>query len=140
MLKDWSEVYSIGIAEIDEQHQGFFAASHRLYESIMDLAGKDAVAEAIAFMHDYAEHHFATEEAFMRQHDYAGLADHLRLHRAFMETLNGLEQDLHNFGPSERLADRALDITQDWLINHIADEDVLYAMDFKFRQATQAPE
>lgn len=134
MLKDWSDVYSIGIDEIDEQHRGFFAASHRLYEKIVDLSGKDAVAEAIAFMRTYADHHFATEEAFMRQHQYAGLAEHLKLHQAFMETLNGLEQDLNHFGPSERLADRALDITQDWLINHIADEDVLYAMDFKSRR------
>jgi hemerythrin len=48
-----------------------------------------------------------------------------------MDTLARLEDDLRNFGPDARLADRALDITQDWLINHIADEDVLYALHVK---------
>jgi len=31
------------------------------------------------------------------------------------------------FGPSQALADRALEIAQDWLIDHIADEDSQYA-------------
>ncbi len=133
MLKDWSNVYSIGIDEIDAQHKGFFAASHDLYEKIMDRTGKDAVAASVAYMRDYADSHFRTEEAFMRKHEYPGLAEHLRLHAAFMDTLARLEDDLRNFGPNERLADRALDITQDWLINHIADEDVLYALHMKSR-------
>ncbi len=139
MLKDWSDVYSIGIAEIDEQHKGFFAASHGLYEAIMDRSGKDAVGQAIVFMRDYADSHFRTEEAFMRKHEYDGLAEHLRLHAAFMDTLAGLEDDLRNFGPNERLANRALDITQDWLINHISDEDVLYALHVKSRTGDQWP-
>jgi hemerythrin len=139
MLKDWSDVYSIGIPEIDEQHKGFFAASHRLYDAIMDFTGKDAVAEAIAFMRDYAGTHFRTEEAFMRRHDYLGLDEHIKLHVAFMATLRNLEDDLSNFGPDERLADRALDITQDWLINHIADEDVLYALHVKSRIDDELP-
>lgn len=133
MLKDWSSVYSIGIDEIDEQHKGFFAASHDLYEKIMDRTGKDAVAESVAYMRGYADSHFRTEEAFMRRHEYPGLGEHLRLHAAFMDTLARLEDDLRNFGPDERLADRALDITQDWLINHIADEDVLYSLHVKSR-------
>lgn len=128
MLRDWSDVYLIGIAEIDQQHQGFFAAAHRLYEDILDREGKNAVVEAMAFMRNYAEQHFQTEEAFMRKHDYPGLKEHLRLHAAFFRRLDGLEDDLMIFGPSQDLADRALDITQDWLIDHIADEDMLYSL------------
>jgi hemerythrin len=131
MLREWSDVYLIGIEEIDRQHQGFFTASHRLYEAILDREGREGVIEAVAFMRDYAESHFDTEEAFMRRHAYPDLADHLRQHVAFMRHLDDLENDLRTFGPSQELADRALEMTQDWLIDHIADEDVLYALHVK---------
>ncbi|AFL74094.1 bacteriohemerythrin [Thiocystis violascens] len=131
MLRDWSDIYLIGIAEIDRQHQGFFTAAHRLYEDILDRDGKSAVVEAMAFMREYAEQHFQTEEAFMRQHHYPSLQEHLRLHAGFFRRLDELENDLMIFGPSQALADRALDITQDWLIDHIADEDMLYSLHFR---------
>lgn len=131
MLKEWSDAYRIGIAEIDEQHQGFFDAAHRLYDAIVDFKGKEVVAEVVAFMRGYAERHFKTEEAFMRRHAYPGLDAHMKEHVAFFLRLEELEQDLTLIGPSQGLADRALDITQDWLIDHIADEDVLYALHVK---------
>ncbi|MBK1717076.1 bacteriohemerythrin [Thiocystis violacea] len=136
MLRDWSDVYLIGIADIDQQHRGFFAASHRLYEDILDREGKSAVTEAITFMRDYAESHFQTEEVFMREHDYPAIKEHLRQHVAFFRSLDELENDLMIFGPSQDLADRALDITQDWLIDHIADEDMLYSLHIKGRLAS----
>jgi hemerythrin len=131
MLKDWSDVYRIGIDEIDLQHQGFFAASHQLYEAILNRDGPQGVIEAIAFMREYADTHFSAEEDFMRAHAYPDLADHLRQHNGFMRHLDDLENDLRTFGASQELADRALEMTQDWLIDHIADEDVLYALHVK---------
>jgi hemerythrin len=128
MLREWSDVYSVGIPEIDEQHRGFFAASHRLYERILDREAKTGVEEALTFMRDYAQSHFQSEEEFMRRHQYPALAAHQTLHAAFIRRLNALAEDLTNFGPSQDLADRALDLTQDWLVDHIADEDVLYAL------------
>jgi len=128
MLRDWSDVYSVGIAEIDHQHQGFFEASHRLYQRILEREELQAVAEALTFMRDYAASHFSTEESFMRDHAYPALAAHQALHAAFFKRLDALADDLATFGPSQDLADRALDLTQDWLVDHITDEDVLYAL------------
>jgi hemerythrin len=128
MLRDWSEAYSVGIPEIDRQHQGFFNAAHLLYERILDRQEREAVQEAMAFMHDYAATHFRTEEAFMREHAYPALQQHQTLHAAFFRRLDALAEDLANFGPSPDLAERALDLTQEWLVDHIADEDVLYAL------------
>jgi len=139
MLKNWSDVYSIGIAEIDEQHRRFFEAAHRLYEGILDREGRAAVVEAISFMRDYANRHFQTEEVFMREHDYPGLKDHLRQHAAFFRCLDELENDLMIFGPSQDLAEHALDITQDWLIEHISDEDMLYSLHVKAERSGATP-
>jgi hemerythrin len=139
MLREWSDFYIIGIEEIDQQHQGFFTASHQLYEAILNREGKDGVIAALTFMRSYAETHFNAEEDFMRKHDYPDLDDHLRQHVAFMRHLDALENDLRTFGASRELADRALDMTQDWLIDHIADEDVLYALHVKAGELGDRP-
>jgi hemerythrin len=90
----------------------------------------------VEFLKDYALRHFQAEEELMAKHGYPGLAHHQQLHSEFLEVLEGLVADLAVFGPSQHLADRALEISQDWLIHHIVDEDTLYAEYLK--QASQS--
>jgi hemerythrin len=127
MVKDWSDAYRIGIDAIDDQHQGFFAAAHRLHDHILDCRGEQDVESTIEFLADYAATHFRAEEALMERHGYPLLEGHKRLHAAFFERLDELLHDLRVFGPSQHLADRALEVAQDWLIDHIVDEDAHFA-------------
>lgn len=127
MLKEWSDAYCIGIPEIDHQHRSFFDAANRLYDQILNCQGERGVEEAIAFLREYAERHFKVEEAYMRRHGFPGLAEHLRIHAAFFESLDQLAYDLEVCGPSPHLADVALEVVQDWLIDHILEEDQAYA-------------
>jgi len=133
MLKTWSDDYSLGIQAIDEQHKGFFEASHRLYDAILNCEGEKMVEESVAFLRDYANRHFQTEEGFMEKHTYPHLEQHKKLHTGFLEVLDGLMDDLELYGPSQHLADRALEISQEWLINHIIEEDTRYAQYIKDR-------
>ena len=127
MIRDWSDDYLTGVVQIDGQHRGFFEAAHRLYDQILNCEGEHGVEEAVRFLRDYAARHFQTEEAFMREHEFPRLKEHKKLHDAFFENLDLLVDELKVFGPSQHLADRALDVAQDWLIDHIADEDMQYA-------------
>jgi len=127
MLKAWSDDYSIGIEMIDKQHKGFFEAAHRLYDHILNCEGEQIIEENVEFLRDYANQHFQAEEAFMEKHAYPHLEQHKKLHTEFLEILDMLVDDLEVFGPSQHLADRALDISQEWLIHHIVDEDAQYA-------------
>jgi len=134
MFREWSDDYLTGIEEIDRQHQGFFEAAHRLYDQILNCEGEYGVEETMAFLRDYAERHFQTEEAFMREHDYPRLEEHQKFHDAFFENLELLADELRVLGPSQHLADRALEVAQDWLIDHIDDEDMHYATYVRRRQ------
>jgi hemerythrin len=127
MLKTWSDDYALGIQAIDEQHKGFFEACHRLYDAILNCEGEKMVEESVAFLRDYASRHFQTEESFMAKHAYPHLEQHKKLHTEFLEVLDSLMDELELFGPSQHLADRALEISQEWLINHIIEEDTRYA-------------
>ncbi len=127
MLKDWSDEYLLGVDPIDDQHKGFFDAAHRLYDAVLNCEGEKSVEETLAFLRDYAQRHFQAEEALMEKHGFPGLERHKRLHVQFFEALDQLLDDLRVFGPSQHLADRTLEIAQDWLIDHIIDEDTQYA-------------
>jgi hemerythrin len=137
MFRDWSDEYLTGVAEIDGQHRGFFEAAHRLYDQILNCEGEHGVEEAVAFLRDYADRHFRTEETFMREHEFPRLEEHIKLHEAFFENLEQLADELKVLGPSQHLADRALEVAQDWLIDHITDEDMQYAMHVRQRNGSQ---
>jgi hemerythrin len=126
-MRDWSDDYLTGVREIDAQHRGFFEAAQALHDQILNCEGEHGVEDAVAFLRNYAEKHFRTEESFMRAHGFRGLGAHQRLHAAFFENLDQLVEDLEVFGPSQQLADRALEVAQDWLLDHIMEEDMLYA-------------
>ena len=63
----------------------------------------------------------------MQKHGFPDLPNHKELHVRFFEGLDQLVDDLKVFGPTQHIAEQALEIAQDWLIDHIADEDTLYA-------------
>ena len=127
MLTAWSDDYALGIEAIDTQHKGFFEAAQRLYDSILDCEGEHLAEQSVEFLRQYAKQHFQTEETFMAQHGYPYLEQHKQLHGEFLEALAQLVNDLEVFGPSQDLADRAMELSQEWLIRHIIDEDSAYA-------------
>lgn len=127
MLTGWSNDYSLGVEEIDEQHRSFFAAIHRLHDAILNCEGEKAVDQALEFLRQYASRHFRAEEAFMDSRGFPGLERHRRLHADFLDALDGLLEELRLFGASQDLADRVSAVAQDWLIDHIIDEDAQYA-------------
>jgi hemerythrin len=134
MLIEWSDEYLIGIEKIDGQHKGFFAATHRLYEAILMSEGEQAVEEAMRFLKSYALDHFQAEEAFMQEHEFPGIEGHKKLHAEFLNNLDMFIEEYNTHKtPSQELAEEVLEIAQDWLIEHIADVDTVYATHVKSR-------
>ncbi len=127
MLREWSDDYALGIDEIDAQHKMFFEATHRLYDSILNCEGEHAVEDAMMFLKNYASKHFSAEESYMQKHGYPRLDYHKKLHIEYLDTLESLLDEFKVMGPSQDLADRVLDAAQDWLIDHIIDEDSQFA-------------
>ena len=82
----------------------------------------------LEFLQDYARKHFRDEEAFMEQHGYPGIDAHKKLHADFLEKIGQVKEDFDIYlAPSQDMANTLLEMTQDWLIEHIADVDTAYA-------------
>ncbi|WP_460165020.1 bacteriohemerythrin [Thermostilla marina] len=127
MTKQWSDDYLLGIETIDSQHKQFFDAAQRLHDAMVNVEGEDVVEKAVDFLRSYAQTHFQTEEALMERHGYPRLEEHKRLHAAFFDAMTELVEDLEKFGPNQHLAEQALEISRDWLLEHILEEDTQYA-------------
>lgn len=119
----WKEEYSVGIPEIDAQHQTLTGCIALIEEGVSSHAPSWAVDLALVRLADYVRIHFAVEESLMRMHCFPGLDDHVREHLQFANQLRRLRE-------KSSLADISgamLAFLQDWLNEHIMTSDKEYA-------------
>jgi len=99
-LAGFSAEYVMNIPEIDEQHEHFFDMLGTIAEAVPDMYRPleedevDAVADVISELRDYALLHFRTEEAYMQEVNYPGLAAQRKEHNRFITDVIRLEADL----------------------------------------------
>jgi hemerythrin len=88
----WGEKYRLGITEIDRQHQTFLLLLNKAYDFYTHTAAKlpteevrQRLSKDLAGIRDFAQGHFATEEALMAGHDYPKLAEHRQEHAKLLD-------------------------------------------------------
>lgn len=113
----WDPRYSVGIREIDQQHQRLFMMFNELYEAIQEGYEERVVDKILSRLIDYTVYHFDTEERLMRQHGYAGEAEHHAEHeqlRAQAKVLVARQRE-----GNTHVSMQALKFMSDWLNHHI---------------------
>jgi hemerythrin len=121
---EWTESFSVGVAEIDEQHRQLFALTNSLARAMTvspGLAGHETKLRKL--LHD-ARAHFETEEALLRERGYREVEAQQQEHAALLAILERL------VGAGEKRSRprsaTAADYLKDWLIRHILVEDTQY--------------
>ena len=117
----WSNQFSVGVQEIDKQHQV-------LVELLQGLSiafnAQDHGFDSRKVLNDlvqYASYHFATEERLMREINFAGLDSHVREHQDFVTKVLQLVAQVDQ-GQTPSLED-LLVFLRDWLVLHILHSD-----------------
>jgi diguanylate cyclase (GGDEF)-like protein/hemerythrin-like metal-binding protein len=118
MRLTWSPTYLIGIAALDKQHEELVTRMNTLWEALLAKHEHSSLARGLAEMTHLLEQHFATEDAHMAAHPYAGAAAHRADHERALEMARGLTT--HGDGHSLALGIRFL---YDWLLSHIRSYD-----------------
>jgi len=87
----WSEFYSLGIPEVDNDHRGLFAAMGDLADAVVrqDWDSARAILQVIP---PDATKHFTREERLMRRVGYSGLEWHRKQHATARKHLSILVQ------------------------------------------------
>lgn len=120
----WDQKYSVGIAEIDQQHQKFTAMLDMLFESVEAGRPKGVLTDILKELTAYAGYHFETEEQLMIKHRYPQLGAHQREHEAFRTKI--LEFQKSFLAGKETLTIDVVKFMTHWLADHIMTTDKKY--------------
>lgn len=123
----WREEFSVGIAEIDDQHKELLELLNQLNAIEHDHTGQNPesspLAEALERFNHRAGSHFDHEEALMQKHLAAdeNTADHLVAHRSYWSVVVTLRNRL--MAGDEKTSRELLQYVNRWWINHILQID-----------------
>lgn len=123
---EWDESLSIGVPLIDEQHKKWIKLLSDVTAAIDAIQGPQRVAEALDFLLDYTDTHFATEEQAMTDHQYQELVVHRAKHEELKDTLADLEDEFKEDGATHILAESLNTFMANWLVGHIKEVDLKF--------------
>jgi len=116
----WDQDFSVGIQEIDEQHQMFIQKINLLISN----SQVDREAGLLIQMTQYAGEHFAMEEVLMSQYDYPDREAHIKEHKDFREKT--VEFCLAVMDKEEGVSETTLKYLREWVVNHILKVDMAF--------------
>lgn len=121
---EWSDLYSVGNAEIDTQHQRLFEITNRLQDAYDEMKSHDVVGKIFEELLDDTQTHFSAEEALMEERGYPHYYQHCEQHRNLIELLLGYKKYFDDRQPG--VVERLLSFVQTWFKGHILGEDKRY--------------
>ncbi len=117
-LFEWNDNYSVGYAEIDNQHKRWFQLAHKLHAAVVTRKGKEALGQTLGNFVAYTKGHLATEERLMLTHGYPDYSAHKDQHEALTRKLVHLQQDFE--AGRATIAMDFLQFLKVWLLHHIS--------------------
>ena len=125
-LITWSDRYSVGIANIDREHQKLVAMVNQLYTAILSGEAPAVASKVLDGLAGYTMSHFANEEALMKRYNYPGYAQHKAEHDKLVDQVRQFQSDLR--AGKAKLSQDLMSFLQGWLIGHILGVDKKYTI------------
>lgn len=124
----WSEQFSVGIPEIDEQHKTLFDLINKIHTAILERRGSAACAEVLDELVSYTRVHFGLEQNLMRSGKFPGYAAHCALHHSLVAEVESMQSKIRS--GKAAISFELLHFLRNWLTGHILTEDMKYAAFF----------
>ena len=121
----WSKALSVGIDEIDAQHQTLVDLINQLHRAIVLHRAADEAQPIIDRLVEYTRVHFAVEESLMRLFHYSDYEKHREEHESLIEEVNRLRDKV--FKEGKPINFELLHFLKRWLTEHIIAEDRKYS-------------
>lgn len=122
---EWKDSYSLGIAEIDNQHKGLLRKFTAIENAISSGKGWSVVHYAVVELRKQASAHFQFEEALLRLFGFPQpeLMAHSKEHEYFFVKLDEIERHSLNDSAEQEM----VGFLSSWLTKHILVTDRAYA-------------
>ncbi len=123
-LFTWDNSYSVGVADIDQQHQQLMNLVNDLNDAMLQGKGRQVVGEILSNLISYTAGHFAAEERLMQQHGYPEYTEHKAKHGKMVAKVKALQQDVD--AGKLTVSGDVMKFLHDWLNKHIKGTDMKY--------------
>ena len=120
-LFEWSDGYSVGVQEIDEQHKELVGLLNQLHSAIREHHGSEASRRILDELADYTRTHFMVEESLMRVSNYPEFENHKRNHEELIAQVQALQEKLDS--GQAAITFELLHFLKVWLTRHINEAD-----------------
>jgi hemerythrin len=126
----WSERFSVGVRELDQQHQQLIKLLNVLISTRGTTnAHSETISDTLMAMTRYAQAHFKTEESLMEAYGYPGLEEQKKQHRDFRKKTGDFSSAAY-YG-IDQVPDALLAYLVNWWVYHILEDDMAYRSFFK---------
>jgi len=124
----WDETFSVGVKELDGQHQKLFEIINRLNNSINAPTNTEKTSEIIKELLDYSVYHFSTEEKYFEEFNYEHKEAHIKSHNAYKEKIDHFITDFKD--KNGYLPFEIIEFLTNWWTAHVNGQDKLYVKCF----------
>jgi hemerythrin-like metal-binding protein len=122
-LINWSNSYSVGVSQMDKEHQRLIDIINNLYAAMRAGRSKDVIGTILDELVDYTRTHFAHEEKLMREANYTGFDGQKQAHEALIAQVAEVQK---KYRAGTALGQEVMNFLKDWLVNHIQGSDKKY--------------
>ena len=126
-LITWNESYSVGVTEIDAQHQKLIELINQLHEMMRQGQAHEIEGAVLKDLIAYTKNHFSTEEKYFSRFVYPDTEVHKTAHATFTHKVLDFEK---RFAAGEKLSIEILHFLSEWLTGHIKIVDKRYTAYF----------
>ncbi len=121
----WKDSFSIGINELDRQHQSFLDCLNDCHSMVGNNKLASAYPALIQRLRKYATEHFRFEEALMRKFGYKELERQEKQHLYFVAQISELEAAQAK--GNDTSVQSVMSFLRDWFLEHILTQDKAFA-------------
>ena len=120
-LITWGPALSVGVEEIDDQHQRLIVLVNELNDAMQAGQGKAKLGAVLSELVRYTVYHFATEERLMDKYHYELSVAHRAAHRKLEEDVGAFKIKFD--AGDATISTELMNFLRDWLSRHILATD-----------------
>ncbi len=120
-LITWSNMFSVGVSEIDTQHKKLVELINQLNDAMQAGKGTDVLGKVLTELVNYTVYHFGYEEKLMGQYNYEDSPAHKDEHKKFIVTVGDFKKKFD--AGSAVISVEIMNFLRDWLTTHIMKTD-----------------
>jgi hemerythrin len=127
-LMTWDSTLSVGVKEIDTQHQKLVELINKLHDGMSSGKSHEVMGDILQELAKYTVYHFGAEEKYMQKFAYPEYPAHKKEHDALLKQVTDFKTQFDS--GKKGISMELMDFLKKWLLNHIKGTDKKYTKFF----------